>query len=92
MPKQSLCSRGFVRLIIHIIGSGSTRGLSQGGNLSWREPTSQNAVKILEMTVNLDVEDVYTKTLNQRKTLRKISKKQKNNKLLKTKQTLNTET
>jgi len=43
------------------------------------------------MIVNLDVENVYTKTQNQRKTLRKIFKKRKNNNLLKIKTTLNTE-
>jgi len=77
MPKQGLCSRGFVRLIIHIIGSGSTGGLIQGGDLSWRETTNQNSVKILEMTVNLDVEDVYTKTQNQRKNSEKFPKSKK---------------
>jgi len=42
------------------------------------------------MIMNLDVEDVYTKTQNQQKTLQKFPKNEKNNPL-KTKRILNTE-
>ena len=34
MPKQNVCSRSFVGLIMQIIGSGVTRDLSQEGILA----------------------------------------------------------
>jgi len=40
MPKQNVCSKDFVKLIMHIIGSGVTRGLSQRGRFSWKSPTN----------------------------------------------------
>jgi len=88
---QNVCSTGFVELIMHIIDNDVTRGLSQMEILAEEGSTDQYSVQNREMIVNLDVENVYTKTHNQRKTLRKIFKKRKNNNLLKIKTTLNAE-
>jgi len=38
MPKQNVCSRGVVRLVLHIIGSGVTTDLSQSEILAEEGP------------------------------------------------------
>jgi len=57
-----------------VIISGVTRGFSLGGNLAKRGPLASTQKKIIEMMVNLDVDD-YSKTLNHRKIIRKLQKK-----------------
>jgi len=41
IPKENVCSIGFVRLIMQIIGSGITRDLSQEENHCWRGPPAK---------------------------------------------------
>jgi len=46
IPKQNICSRDFVRLIMQIIGSGITRDLSQGEIIAGRDPPANIQQKI----------------------------------------------
>ena len=57
-----------------IFNSGVTRGLSQGGKLGWKAPTSQPSEKTCKMMANPADGGGHAKTLNRWKLLRKTQK------------------